>query len=118
MILIDNGNTWSFNNKLIESVNVYVSPFFLNFYYDNLTNAYINWNLTRPLYGTSWFPFQSAPDIELVVINVKSVIFNGVSLLIIFDCWQNYVHELLDTAHMSLNGLHDEKYLYANFIAL
>lgn len=66
------------------SLNVSATPFFLNFSSANLTKDYINWNRTRPLSGFKELPFQSAPDIELVVIKVKSIIFRGVSLLIIF----------------------------------
>lgn len=42
-----------------------------------------------PLYGTKLFPFQSLPDIELVVIKVKSMIFKGVSFEIILLKLQN-----------------------------
>lgn len=45
----------------------------------------MNWNLINPLSGTREFPFRSAPDMELVVIKVKSMIVNGVSFEIIFD---------------------------------
>lgn len=84
-------------------------PFFLNFYYANLTRAYINWNRIKPLSGTSPLPFQSLPDIELVVIKVKSMIFNGVSFDSILVWLQNSVKALLETAQISpLNGLQDE----------
>ena len=96
-------NDWTLPN--IESHN----PFFLYFYYASLTNAYINWKRISPLSGTNWFPFQSAPDIELVVINVKSIIFKGAYFDIILASWQNYVNALFATAQISpLKGDHDE----------
>lgn len=77
------GSKWSFISIVtlpkIESAN----PFFLNFYSASLTKAYINWKRISPLSGTKPFPFQSAPESELVVINVKSIILSGVSLDII-----------------------------------
>ncbi len=95
----------------IESEKLLVSPSFLYFSYDSLTKHSINWNLTKPLSGTNGLLLKSAPEIEFVVIKVKSVIFSGISLLMILACWQNYVHALFDTAHTSPNGLHDAKYL-------
>ena len=59
------------------------SPFFLNFYAANLTIDSMNWKRTKPRSGTKLLPFQSAPDIELVVIKVRSIILRGVSLEII-----------------------------------
>jgi len=104
------GNTCSLIIIRIESSKFYASPSFLYFYSASLTKHYINWNLTRPLSGTKEFPFQSVPDIELVVIKVRSVILSGVSLLIILACWQNSVHALFETAQTSPKGLQEEKY--------
>ena len=70
------------------------------------------WKRTIPLSGFSRFPFQSAPDIELVVMKVRSMILRGISLLMIFDCWQNSVKGWLETAQMSPNGLHELNCLY------
>jgi len=57
-------------------------------------------------------PFQSGPDIELVVINVKSIILRGIYLLMILDCWQNYVKGWLETAQISPKGFHELNCLY------
>lgn len=58
-------------------------PFFLNFYSERRTSPYMNWNRTSPRSGTKELPFQSVPDIELVVMKVKSMIVKGVSFEII-----------------------------------
>jgi hypothetical protein len=83
------GRRWSFNSISTLYAKLSKTPFFLNFSSANLAKDSINLNLTSPLSGTREFPFQSAPDIELVVMKVRSVIFKGVSLLMILDCWQN-----------------------------
>lgn len=114
----DKGKICSFSMSQIESAKFSLTLSFLYFSSAKRTKHSMNWNLISPLSGTSTFPFQSAPDMEFVVINVKSVIFKGVSLFTIFACWQNYVHALLEMAHVSPNGLQDEKYLYANLMAL
>lgn len=62
---------------------VWTKPLFLYFSSANLTMDYKNWNLTKPLSGTILLVLQSAPDIELVVINVKSAILRGSYLLMI-----------------------------------
>ena len=83
-----------------------VSPIFLYFSSDNLTSPYINWKRTKPLDGTNG-PFKSAPEIEFVVINVKSMMLRGV-YFVILAIWQNYVKELFEIAQISpLKGLHE-----------
>lgn len=90
----------------------------MNFSSANLTTASKNWNLTNPLYGTIPFVFQSALDIEFVVIKVRSAIFKGSYLPIILASLQNSVKALADTAQTPSNGLKDEKYLYIYLIFL
>ena len=51
-------------------------------------------------------------DMEFVVMKVRSMILRGVSLLIMRDCWQNYVKGLLETAQMSPKGFQELKFLY------
>ena len=89
--------------RILETLSKKLSqiPSFLYFSSDILTNTSMNWNLTNPLSGTRELPFQSAPDIELVVMKVRSIILRGVSLLMIFASWQNSVKALLETAHIS-----------------
>ncbi len=70
----------------MESAKLSVNPSFLYFYSAKRTRDYMYWKRTRPLSGFSMFPFQSGPDIELVVMNVRSIILRGISLLSIFDC--------------------------------
>ena len=70
----------------MESAKLSVSPSFLNFYSARRTSSSINWNLTKPLSGTRLFPLKLAPDMELVVMKVKSIILRGVSLLMILAC--------------------------------
>lgn len=83
-------------------------PFFLNFYSARRTIPSMNWKRIKPLSGTNTFPLYSAPEIEFVVMKVKSVIFKGVSFEMIFASWQNSVNELFETAQMSPKGLHEE----------
>lgn len=86
-----------------------LKPFFLNFYSAKRAIDSMNWKRMSPLSGTKLLPFQSAPDMELVVIKVRSVILRGVSFEITFDSWQNSVKALLETAQISpLKGLQEE----------
>ena len=74
-----------------------------------VSNDSMNWKRTRPLSGTRELPFQSAPDIEFVVMKARSIIFSGAYLEMILASWQNSVKALLATAQISpLKGLHDE----------